>query len=291
MINKIVLGTVQLGLDYGVNNTKGKPSLNQAFDILNTAYDNGIKLLDTAEAYGNSQEVIGLFHKKFPTKKFNIISKINPLQLNKTTDIEKRIYNNLTVLGIKQLYTYMFHHYQSLKDNNDIYLKLIQLKKEGLIKKIGVSLYTNQELEDILENYPVFDIVQLPFNLFDNASKRKEILEQAKKRGIEIHVRSVFLQGVFFISLDKLPSKLADLKSPISKILDLSQQTKIALNSLALKYVLEKEYIDHVLIGVDSSEQLLENISVINYKEQIPHQKIDAINIKKETLLNPANWK
>ncbi len=287
---KLILGTVQMGLDYGISNTKGKPSLNKSFEILNTAFNNHITILDTAEAYGNSQEVIGLFHKKYPNKTFKIISKIHPNFNEKKIDILKAIKTDCEILNVDSLYGYMFHHYASLKSNENSYHKFIEAKALGLVEKIGVSLYSNHEIEDVMKNYTKFDFIQLPFNLFDNEKQRKEILVKAKQKGIEIHTRSVFLQGLFFMDLQQLPSALLSLTDSLEKLNRIKEKYTIDTTTLALQYTLQKEYIDCIVIGVDSEKQLLSNLKVTRNKQKIPHQDIDTIDIKNTNLLNPSNW-
>lgn len=290
MINKLVLGTVQLGLNYGINNQSGKPSPDRAFEILNTAFDNGIKTLDTAEAYGDSQEVIGKFLKTYPNKTFNIITKLaansNFLQEHFIDHIRK----NCEILNVEHIYGYMFHNYDNFKDRIDLYKELMKARDKQIIKKAGISLYTNDEIEDVLTHYSDFDFIQIPFNLFDNASKRQELLEKAKTKNIEVHTRSVFLQGLFFKESNALPQKLNPLRSYLNTLNMIKEKYSLNTETLALQYVMQKEYIDHVLIGVETSEQLLSNIRISSKKQQIPHDVIDDIVIGEIELLNPSNW-
>ncbi|WP_237276374.1 aldo/keto reductase [Tenacibaculum ovolyticum] len=290
MIHKIILGTVQLGLDYGVNNTKGKPSLEEAFDILTIAYDSGIRILDTAEAYGDSQKVIGEFHRLFPQKKFNIVTKLSANKKLRKDQFLAHIKNNCKILCCDSLYGYMFHNYESFKDNINLYETILEAKKIGIIKKVGVSLYDNQEIEDIITNYPEFDLIQIPFNLLDNEYLRKPILDKAKQNNIEVHTRSVFLQGLFFKEIDKLSANIFPLEVYIKKLKEISFSNNIKIESLALQYALQKNYIDYVLIGVDTPEQLKTNI--LNSKNclMIPHELIDSIHVKEKKMLNPSNW-
>lgn len=290
MVDKVILGTVQLGLDYGVNNTKGKPSLEEAFEILTVAYDNGIRILDTAEAYGNSQEVIGKFHRLFPEKKFNIVTKLAANRLIRKDQFLAHIKHNCEILCCDSLYGYMFHNYKNFKDNVNLYETILEAKKNGIIKKVGVSLYENKEVEDIIKNYPEFDLIQIPFNLLDNECIRKSILDKAKQNNIEVHTRSVFLQGLFFKEIDKLPVSIQPLKEYIKKLKEISLSNNIKIESLALQYALQKKYIDYVLVGVDTPGQLKTNI--LNSKNclMIPHELIDSIQVKEKQLLNPSNW-
>jgi aryl-alcohol dehydrogenase-like predicted oxidoreductase len=290
MIKKIVLGTVQLGLDYGINNQHGKPSLEQAFEILDVAFDNGINILDTAEAYGNSQEIIGKFQKEFPNKKFQIITK---LASNAEIVPEKfigHIAHNCKVLNSDQLLGYMFHNYPSFKSRESLYDKLLLAKKEGLVSKAGISLYGNNEIEDVLNNYDGFDFIQIPFNLFDNDSKRGALLKEAKRKGVEVHTRSVFLQGLFFKPISKISAKLNPLITHLDILESIKNSTSINTQTLALQYVLQKNSINHVLIGVETAKQLSDNVNNCKIEQIIPHHLIDAIDVKEIELLNPSNW-
>ncbi len=267
MLNKLILGTVQLGVNYGINNAQGKPSLEKSLEILNLAHDNGIRTLDTAEAYGSSIDVIGEFHKQYPNKKFRIISKLTADISSSTKDLSSHIFQSLKVLNIEQLYGYMFHNYNSFKQNINYYDELLNLKSKGLISHIGISLYTNDEIIDIAENFSDFDFIQIPFNLLDNDLKRKEAILKAKSRGFSIHTRSTFLQGLFFINPNTLRDNLRPLKPYLNKIEKIKSYYNLTTESLALQYVMQKDYINHVLIGVETSEQLINNINLLKQNQ------------------------
>ncbi|MCK8523334.1 aldo/keto reductase [Aquimarina sp. D1M17] len=290
MTNKLILGTVQLGLAYGINNQLGKPTLDKAFQILHTAYDNGIRTLDTAEAYGDSQEVIGAFQKKYPHKKFNIITKLSVNLSLKKDELRNHILSNCETLHTDKLLGYMFHNHQGFKKNLDLYDEVLKIRNEGIIEKAGISLYTNDEIEDIIDNYSDFDFIQIPFNLFDNQSKRKDVLEKAKAKNIEIHTRSVFLQGLFFKKIEDIKGKLETLRPYMETLTGIKEKHNLNTQTLTLQYVLQKKYIDAVLIGVESEDQLLGNLSICNGTIDIPHDLIDQISVKEEELLNPSNW-
>ncbi|GMN07865.1 aldo/keto reductase [Croceitalea sp. MTPC5] len=287
--SKIILGTVQLGMPYGINNSKGLPSLDEAMDILDYTFEADIRLLDTAEVYGKSQEVIGAFHRKYPNKRFRIITK-----LAKDTDInilDKQVHQNLLKLGVDSLYGYMFHNFQTLEKNPKIYDELLALRKQGLIQKVGISLYNNAEIEQIVSNHE-FDFIQIPFNLLDNHNYRGEVLLKAKKRNIEVHTRSVFLQGLFFKDIDHLPIYLEPLRKDLEFLQGIVQEQKISVEQLAMGYVGSKPYIDKFLIGVESIDQLKSNLSF--YEKGLSEKQlamIDEIHIERIELLNPSNWK
>lgn len=289
MTHKLILGTVQFGLNYGINNIKGKPSFLEVKDILDISFLNGIRLLDTAESYGDSQERIGAYHEK-SSNSFLVITKFSATRLDLPYNIKERVYANLKTLRIESLYSYMFHSYVDfIKYYPDFKEDLIFLKKEKSIQKIGVSLYTNEELEEVLK-YDEVDLIQLPFNLLDNSSQRKEILLKAKSMGVEIHTRSVFLQGLFFKDTNMLEGSLKSLEPYLEELKSLEKENN-KMGDLALNYVFQQEYIDNVLIGVDTVAQLITNIDSI--QKQLPKsiiERIDKIQVQEKKMLNPSNW-
>lgn len=289
MNSKLILGTVQFGLDYGVNNTTGKPSKVNIKSILDSAFNSGIQLLDTAEAYGDSQNKIGEYHNN-STNKFNVITKFSSNVDGFSLNIIERVYNNLKILNVDKLYCYMFHSFNDFNKYFEKYRKeLLILKRDGIINNIGVSLYSNDEFESVLE-FDEITLIQLPFNLLDNNNKRGNILKKAKAKRIEIHTRSVFLQGLFFKNSSDLSIKIKPLRPYLNLLNDLCDE-EYKMNDLALNYVCNQNNIDKVLIGVDNVDQLESNI--LSEKKNIEKElieKIEVINVKETKILNPSNW-
>lgn len=284
---KLILGTVQFGLNYGINNLNGKVSLQDSLDILGCAFDNGIKILDSAEVYGNAHQVIGMFHNENPKKIFKVITKL-PNQIN--DDIFQKVDGYLKELNVTQLETLMFHSYKSYKDNIENFDVLKKLKSDKKIKSLGVSVYTNDEIENVILNQDI-DIIQLPFNLFDNVNVRNEILQKAKSKGKIIHTRSALLQGLFFKDINDTNTTVQNLKNELSLLNDISNRDKASISEVALSYCLNQKNIDNVLIGVDSIDQLKDNIETINYT--LKQKTVDIINnikVKNLDFLNPSLW-
>lgn len=289
MNSKLILGTVQFGLHYGVNNTTGKPSKENIKSILDSAYNSGIQLLDTAEAYGDSQNTIGEYHNN-STNKFNVITKFSSNTEGFSLNIIERVYNNLKILDVDKLYCYMFHSFDDFNKYFEKYRKdLLILKRDGIINNIGVSLYSNDELESVLK-FNEITLVQLPFNLLDNNNKRGNIIKKAKAKGIEIHTRSAFLQGLFFKNTSEFTVKIKPLEPYLNLLNDLCDED-YKMNDLALNYVCNQKNIDKVLIGVDNVHQLESNIlsEKKNIKKELTNN-IEVIDVKETKLLNPSNW-
>ena len=286
--NKIILGTVQFGLNYGINNKKGIPSKNEIFKIFNYAFNNKIRILDSAEVYGNSHSLIGEFHTKNPDKIFDVITKI-PKGFE--GDINKKIYNYLFELKVNSLKSIFFHSFSDIKKNNAALKDLVCLKKLGLVESIGVSLYDDFEILDAL-NYDEIDILQIPYNLFDNSTIKNNLMNKIKKKGKIIHTRSAFLQGLFFVDIKKTKNKVAlKLISELNSIKTLSKKYKISIAELALNYCIFNQNVDNVLIGVDNLNHLKQNLSFLNNEisSDLINQ-IDNIKIKDLKLLNPSLW-
>lgn len=286
--NKFILGTVQMGLPYGINNSEGQISLDNSLAILNHAYDSGIEILDSAEAYGNAHEVIGEFHKQYLNKRFKIITKL-PNQPKE--DILKKVDTYLNQLGVNQLHGLLFHSFSSYKSGEAHFKTLRKLKFEGKIKNIGVSVYTNAEIDEVLLDDEV-SIIQAPFNLLDNNNLRAEVFGKAKAKGKIIHTRSALLQGLFFKSPTDSNNVVKNLKNELLFLKEISKGDDIPISSLALNYCLDQQNIDNVLIGVDSLIQLKDNLNATTFKLNIAVlEKIDSIKVKNLDFLNPSLWK
>lgn len=285
MNSRIILGTVQFGLDYGINNHFGKPDTRQVFHILEIASNSGIKILDTADAYGNASELLGEFNKYQPDL-FEINTKF---KANQDT-ISIQVAKSLERLHISSINTYFFHSFDDFINYPNLFKELRILKNNGYIKKIGVSVYGNDEFE-IAMNFPELDVIQFPFNLLDNRYQRGRLMKHATLNKKELQARSVFLQGLFFKPIDELPIKLSSLKPYLKTIIELAKDYHLTLENLALLYAYSQPEIDHVIIGVDNREQLQKNLLAL--QQNISQEIIEEINkvaVRENDLLYPKNW-
>ena len=284
--SKIVLGTVQLGLPYGINNAQGKPNEEEAFRILDLALQNNISLLDTADAYGNATEVIGAYLYRNPSATVEIINKFIDDNISLSVKFEK----SLRLLSSNSLYAYMYHRfsdYSSGKFAKD----LNRLKEEKKIMKVGVSVYSLQELEQVIADTTV-DLIQLPLSPFDYSHEKQELVKEAKAAGKEIHVRSVFLQGLLFKTPDQLTGNLKSLYEPLKKFHEIVHSLQLNARQVCLNYAVHKAEIDHVLIGVDTATQLRENMdSILPYFDGEIMKKVESIVVSDVAMLNPSNWR
>lgn len=287
-MNKLVLGTVQMGMKYGINNTSGKISRAESFRILSRALEFGISTLDTAQVYGDAHNLIGDFHKSYIGSSFQIITKF-PSEITSNL-IEKKVREYIDTLSVDYIDTIMFHSFDSFVKNKDSIDSIIKLKNKGLIANFGVSVYTNSQIEYLLKE-DLINVVQLPFNLLDNINLRGEVLEKLKKAGKSVHTRSVFLQGLFFKNEDNSNVILKKLKTEISLIHEIARYANCSITELALSYCLKQDNIDKVIIGIDSLDHLNFNIKASEFKiSDSTLSEVNQIFITDRDILNPASW-
>ena len=276
---KIVLGTVQFGLDYGISNDTGKTSSEEVSKILDTAYNHGIDILDTAQEYGDSESVLGLHHGN----RFKIITKINPIAGDKRS-AEQLLQQSLQRLNLDKLYGTLFHSASSARQNPRTVLELKKLQEQGIIEKVGYSVYTPDELNELIKLYGRPDIIQIPYNLLDR--RFEEIAQDLHNKGVEIHTRSTFLQGLFFMN----PMGLSEFFNPVKGYLMALQDNFDNSQSMAaalLNWVIDKSFIDKVVIGVNTKSQLESNIKGLESSSMsnLP----EWISLPNETLM-PNLW-
>lgn len=291
LLSKLILGTVQLGLPYGINNTDGQPSLDIAHRLLAATYRSGIRCLDTAEAYGNSQEVIGSYHQQAAGDVFSVITKYSEAKILPGGDsFKEHVFKSIRQLQVSMLDAYLFHNFDTYKRFR-YWNELGELQQERCIGRIGVSVYTNEQAAEVANDDRV-SLVQLPYNLLDNFSLRGSTLSLLKRNGKEVHVRSVFLQGLFYKDRNAL-GRLAGLHGSLTQLDRLAQESKADIGTLALAYCLRQPLIDRVLIGVETEAQLARNIdmlSSVNAIDAAVFSTIDQLTVPDRTLLNPTTW-
>lgn len=281
---KLALGTAQFGMDYGINNPRGKIPKKEVFKILASALRNNIDTLDTAYSYGDSEKIIGEFIKENSTF-FKIISKLPPGQ-----EPSQAIEESLKRLNLNQLYAYLIHDFNHFLKKREIWSNLKKFKQQGKVQKIGFSLYYTQEIEFLLEKNIVPDIIQVPFSIFDQ--RFSKLFPFLKEKGVEIHVRSTFLQGLIFKKPEKLEGNFIKIKDKITTLNSLSQQLNTPISTICLNFATLNIYVDKVIVGIDNLENLQENISSLQQQNQIKDIYPQLLNLKEnnENIILPSNW-
>ena len=249
---RLALGTAQFGLAYGVANTNGQVSQDSAKEIIEYCKFIGLDTLDTAVAYGESEQCLG----GVGVKGFNVITKLPPIPEG-CVDIENWIIEevnaSVTRIDCTSLYGLMLHRPEQLLGlhGQEIMSALRSLKNLGMVQKIGVSVYSPDEFPALFSEYD-FDIIQCPFNLIDRRLVSSGWLEKLKLLGVEVHTRSSFLQGLLLMPRDKIPNEFEAwgyLWDRWNKWLDKHEVTPI---QACMAYALSDSRIDRVIVGVET---------------------------------------
>jgi aryl-alcohol dehydrogenase-like predicted oxidoreductase len=285
-MNKLALGTVQFGLDYGINNSTGQVSEEEVSKIISLAAANGIYFIDTAQGYGQSERVLGKAFRGSGND-FHIISKLSDENLYQ---VEKSIHYSLELLQTDHLYGFLIHNFDSFVKNPYIYSEILKLRQEGLISKTGFSVYFPEQITYLFEKNIPFDLIQLPYNLFDR--RFEKFFPVLKEKNVEIHVRSIFLQGLFFIKPEKLEIHFNPVKDKIIKLHRLANDTNVSLPSLCLNFAAGNKYIEKLVIGVDNSRNLSENIAALEeFEKFLPCQnELNEFVEYNEKIILSFNW-
>lgn len=283
----MILGTAQLGLPYGIANKQGQVSLHEAKAILGYAATNGIDTLDTAIAYGDSEKRLG----EIGIEKWQVVSKL-PGVPNDCPDthqwVADAVNESLRRLKVKSLYGLLLHRPQQLLENNGetLYNCLQEMRHKGLVQKIGVSIYAPSELDVLCSRYQ-FDVVQAPFSILDRRLIDTGWLSQLADQGTELHVRSVFLQGLLLVKPTDRPQKFTRWSVLWAKWDAWLKEVGLTPLEACIGFVLSFENIAKVIIGVDSLSQLREILLAAGSPMlQIPEE----LKSSDQDLLNPARW-
>ena len=290
--NRLVLGTAQFGMNYGVANIHGKPDQKMVDAIIDRALKNNICEFDTAQAYGESESVLGEAIANQNLKgSARIISKLS-LELNNITKsaLQDTIFNSIRNLQVKQLYGLMLHREDQLELwDNGLENVLSEFVKNGLVRHLGVSVYTPQKALQAL-NCKNLSIIQIPSNILDNRFFDAGVFEKADRLNKTIYVRSVFLQGLVFMKI--LPENMAFASDYHNKVVLLAEELDISVCELSLWYVREAFPKAKIVIGVDSLAQLQKNIDY--WTKHTLKIDVPAINKKigkvPTQVINPALW-
>ncbi len=286
---KIVIGTANFGMSYGLNNPNGKINSSKILSILDYYKSTDLELIDTAISYGNSEEVLG----KVGVENFKIITKL-PQIPRKCKNVEKwimdQILTSLKRLNIKSLYGLLLHHPEDLNGPfSHIILKtLYDLKSNGLILKLGVSLYYPKQLKFIIPQMKL-NIVQFPLNVIDQRFEVTGCLSDLHKMGVELHARSAFLQGLLLMERNLIPVKFKKWTKIWDKWSNELKIKKLTPLEACLSYPLSLTNVDNVIVGINDLRQLKEIVRASQLKNFDSDWSLMSSN--DEMLINPSNWK
>jgi aryl-alcohol dehydrogenase-like predicted oxidoreductase len=292
---KIGLGTAQFGFDYGISNLEGKVPGEQVKRILDAAAESGVRVIDTASLYGDSESILGRFLREGHA--FNIVTKTPQYSKPQLTRddarlLERTFQESLVKLKQPSLYGLLIHNADDLLAENGILLweSMADIKSKGMVKNIGVSVYSARQIDAILEKFPI-DLIQLPVNVLDQRLIRSGHLKKLKRKGIEIHARSVFLQGLLLMDPAKLHDYFGSVREHLQHYNQFIETKSLSRIKAALDFVLSLGEVDAIIVGVVNSVQLDE---IINECMDAPKMTLDDYGLfswSDDGILDPFRWK
>ena len=285
---RLAIGTAQFGLDYGVSNQSGQVSQNDVESILKVAQAAGIQALDTASDYGNSELSLGLAG----VNSFEVITKFGSMPKN-TTDAKRwvfeKIESSISRLKVGSLHGCLMHHPSDLlgPHGDNIYGALLEKKAQGLIKNIGISIYSPTELDQLSHRFE-FDIIQAPMNIFDRRLESSGWLSRLKKSDTQIHIRSVFLQGLLLMEAEERPEHFRHWAPLFDKYDSWLAGSSHSAIEACIGFIQQFESVADIIVGIASLSQLegiikaYSNNALLTVPSDMWSDDIE--------LINPAKW-
>lgn len=279
---KLGIGTVQFGLNYGINNKTGKPDGLQVRQIIEVAGRNGLGLLDTAADYGDSENVIGDIVGEDP--RFAVVTKVS-----RNSSPSDSLRESLARLKRKKLYGLLIHDFEQYTSNNGVSSELQSLRDKGYVEKAGFSLYLPEQLQTLLDKDVPFQLIQVPYSILDQ--RFEPFFTILQTRGVEIHVRSVYVQGLVFMEPASMKSFFDPVRGKIEKLHALSRSSGKSVQSLCLNFAISNDQINKVLVGVETAAILEDNIKCLD--ENLSADELSGLRALKETderMILPFKW-
>lgn len=294
MSPKLCLGTAQFGLDYGVTNKNGQVSETTVSQLLTCARESGIRWLDTAQAYGNSEAVLG--SHLLPGDSFQLISKLSAQEQtqfsqNDIAKFESRFFATCDRLGLNQLDALLVHSPSDLRKPGSEYLIswLLSLRERGLVNRLGLSIYAEDDLADI--DPSLLDIVQLPISLLDQRLLINGTISRLHDCGIAIHARSIYLQGLLLTPADQWPEWVSsEARRHQQKLEVLADQKQCGLIDLALGFAKQLTEIELVIVGLTALQELEDLLLAWSTSNPWQEDEWMSAAIQEPSIVDPRSW-
>ena len=284
---KLALGTVQFGLNYGVANKVGQVDTIMASSILQLASRSGIDTLDTAIDYGNSENLLG----KIGVRSWKVVTKLPamPQDCSSVSEwVNSQVFGSLKRLGLNSLYGLLLHRPSQLLERGgaDLYSALKRLKADGLVSKVGISVYGPEELDQLFDRYS-FDLVQAPLNILDRRLLESGWTQKLEQAGIELHTRSAFLQGLLLMPANERPNIFRQWSGVWMEWDRWLYSTGLNPLQACLYFLNSISSVNRIIVGVDSSGHMLEIIQASNGKiNSLPKFP----DLEDQRIINPSSW-
>lgn len=292
------LGTVQLGLKYGLGADNEKPSLETAFALLDKAAALGVNTWDTANNYGDSETVIGKWLKERPdVPRPNIITKVGPCNRESPEamyrDIMQQTQGSLKTLGLEQLDMLMVHNVEDYETYPELVEKTFQqLKDEGLVRHIGISVYSYHDYHRIAQT--CFEAVQIPLSVFDWSRIDDGGIAALAEAGKTVFVRSVYLQGLVFLQPEQVEARMRFCAPPLQTYLDLCKEFGMSPAQLALSFMASVPGLSSLVLGCRNAWQVENNRDLMEQAVKLTPEQMaklhDAFADIDPRVPNPQRW-
>lgn len=282
---RIGLGTAQFGLDYGISNTAGKMNEESVVRTMQVAAQAGVRVLDTAPAYGDAESIIGRMAPSVGS--FACVTKTRQLRHGLDAVIDG-VAESLARLGPSPLYGLLVHAAGDLlgPEGQGLWRALADFRESGRVLRIGASVYTTEDANALMDRYPL-DIIQIPFSMIDQRFLSDGTLARLNESGVEVHARSVFLQGLMFLNPVDLPPELAFAVDHLAHVHGVLSKIGVSPLTAAVNFVLHRPEIDMAIIGVTGESELQE---VINAAGPQPDFDWQSLATNDPRIVLPANW-
>lgn len=301
-ISRIALGSVQFGIDYGINNATGQVKYGDILEILSLASEKGINFIDTSRYYGSSEENLGKALAELNlSSAFTVCTKLdlprNYRELDEgdlLNEVSDSLEKSREALKLEKLPFYLLHNVDYMKISGGVIWDFLKEKQsDGILGHLGVSIAGGPgEADEVLDDSAV-EAIQIPFNIFDQRWRREGILDKADEKGVAVFNRSTYLQGLLVMDPSEAGRKLAAAVPFLERLDGFVREQGYDRKKLVVKYALSEASISSTIIGIDSLEQLVENLSI--YNDTALNEKtvkdIEALfNDVPDSIVNPSLW-
>ena len=299
-LSAFALGTVQLGIEYGLGEHSAKPTEEAAFAILDRAVDLGVNTLDTANNYGESEAVIGrwLTKRRAEGKKLPyIVTKVGPLKHGSydmlRDDVMYQLEGCMKRLCIDKLDIFMLHDYEDYANDRDAMRKIFaEIKDQGLYDYSAISAYSRHDYGVIAESG--FDATQIPINVFDWSQIENGGMQKLADSGMMIFTRSVFLQGLVFHTPEDLDPRMDFCFPYLRRFIELYKEFELSPAALALSFVLSLPGVTQAVMGCDTADQVESNCKLFDQTVTLTQDQLDKLHDAfrgiDPRVINPGTW-
>lgn len=288
--SKLVLGTAQLGMNYGIANTLGKQDMGNANKILKNAYESGARFLDTGQHYGNSEQIIGAYMQNNPNQSFMVISKLHRDLNSDSSAVIEAIKRSYSTIGKVLAGMLIFNPAWLKLWDNGIGSAMSECVEKQYIKAYGASVYLPDELEQAI-SIDSMSIFQIPVNVFDRRFLEAGLIPMALARGKTFFIRSVFLQGLLVMPIEKAVQKIPQSKPYLERWHSFCQKLNMEPGAVALRYVASAIPEGYIIVGCERPEQVITNRNWLS--GTLPESAIQEINswpTPPSEVINPVQW-